>query len=1141
MKTMSQKAKSRFRKNFEMLFRKSICLILSVATLLGTFAFGSYAGELKGDDSTSSTLEEMQALVGTLSYTDYSKDHEANRPGLSEIALDVTKFTGDAYLSKDSEAVNESREDTPDAWKNFGDQWDNTVYLPTTNATGKQAGSASWTFTITAEQVGLYYLQIEYYNCITSESSISSIQRKLKIDNRIPFSEVSTLAFDQHWVYSNSTVGEVLDVDASENLTVGSFISYQWDNDSYRKTVTKVWEEGGKLKKQDTVYTISQDINGNSMKPENIESAEWSTYICSDTTGYHHGYFAFSMSEGTHTITLEAEREPMIIKSITLVPAYEAEALPTYDAYMQNLKDKYNASAAVNGYIVQLEAEFPDAVSDSSVAASNDNTSAITYPVSSQAQKYNVIGENGYSTVGQWAAYKFTVNETGLYNFSMRFKQTALEGMFICRTIKLSGGVYGLADGSPSVPFQEAYNAQFNYSKDWQSAYVSDGSGEAFEFYFEKGVEYTLYLECSLGALREQIQKVELSLSVINECYLKILQRTGSDPDEHTSYDFHKSMPEVLINLLNEAINLTTVKEELRALCGSNGAPLATLDTIARVLDTMGSNEGRDIAANMETLKTYLGTLGTWINDSKRSAMTVDSISVVPAGSDTSAIPRANANFFEAMWFEISSFIYSFFTRYDQMGLTRIPDADTATIDVWLASGRDQSNIWRQMIDAKDGFTDTTGNAVTLKLVTGGTLLPSILSGKGPDVYLGLGSADVINYAIRDAIIGVGLGDEGDATQVDKAFLTNYYKDASGKIYEFTDEELATADLTGLTLVSESFDSYVADTFAPAAMDTLRLRDITYGIPMTMSFSMMFYRMDILAELGQEVPESWDELLALLPVLQQKNMSIGVSYIAALDFMMYQKGGSMWKYTDNSIYKAEDAGAKIDLDSDIALEAFQFTCRLYTDYSFPVTYDSANRFRTGEMPIVIGDYASIYNTLVVYATEISGLWEFSSLPGSIRDDGTYNYDSLAGVSATVILHGCDNILAAWQFTQWQTSAEIQSGYGNGMVALIGPSAKYETANLDAIKDLSWTAKERAAIMNQMDNLSSIVNYPGSYIYSRYMKFAFLDAYNDGADPHDAMMSYIDAINAEITRKREEFNLPVYGPSEEPVPKNKTSD
>ena len=144
-----------------------------------------------------------------------------------------------------------------------------------------------------------------------------------------------------------------------------------------------------------------------------------------------------------------------------------------------------------------------------------------------------------------------------------------------------------------------------------------------------------------------------------------------------------------------------------------------------------------------------------------------------------------------------------------------------------------------------------------------------------------------------------------------------------------------------------------------------------------------------------------------------------------------------------------------------------------------------------------------------------------------------NYNSLANVSATVMLHGCDNIKAAWTYLQWQTGAKAQADYGNKMVALIGPAAKYEAANINAIDDLSWTASERDAIKNQMANLSSVVNYPGSYIIGRYMGFAFLDAVNNGADAVDALTQYIDAINAEITRKREEFGLPTFSADEEP--------
>ena len=70
----------------------------------------------------------------------------------------------------------------------------------------------------------------------------------------------------------------------------------------------------------------------------------------------------------------------------------------------------------------------------------------------------------------------------------------------------------------------------------------------------------------------------------------------------------------------------------------------------------------------------------------------------------------------------------------------------------------------------------------------------------------------------------------------------------------------------------------------------------------------------------------------------------------------------------------------------------------------------------------------------------------------------------------------------------------------------------------------------------MDHLYSIVNYPGSYIIGRYTEFAFLAAVNDGADPVESLRGYVDAINAEIARKRQEFDLPIVG-DEDPETKN----
>ena len=48
--------------------------------------------------------------------------------------------------------------------------------------------------------------------------------------------------------------------------------------------------------------------------------------------------------------------------------------------------------------------------------------------------------------------------------------------------------------------------------------------------------------------------------------------------------------------------------------------------------------------------------------------------------------------------------------------------------------------------------------------------------------------------------------------------------------------------------------------------------------------------------------------------------------------------------------------------------------------------------------------------------------------------------------------------------------------------------------------------------------------PGSYIVTRYMDFAFNNAYNNGEDPTELMLSYLPAINKELSRKRKEYGM-----------------
>jgi hypothetical protein len=177
------------------------------------------------------------------------------------------------------------------------------------------------------------------------------------------------------------------------------------------------------------------------------------------------------------------------------------------------------------------------------------------------------------------------------------------------------------------------------------------------------------------------------------------------------------------------------------------------------------------------------------------------------------------------------------------------------------------------------------------------------------------------------------------------------------------------------------------------------------------------------------------------------------------------------------------------------------------------------------MPIGFAGYTATYNHLKVFATEIEGLWNFYPLPGYYdAEKGYVNREAVSAASAIVMITGCDNVEGSWTFMQWHVGADCQVDYSNEMVAILGPSAKHSTANESALESMPWTREELVQLKAQFEQLSSIPNYPGSYIIDRYTGFAFLEAYNDKVDPTVAMQSYITTINKEITRKRAEFGL-----------------
>lgn len=969
--------------------RKSKFTRLTALLLSLLMVGGFYAMPAAAAEDDNTSTRTLEEIKELLNTISYGEYLE-KYANAPKAASSITIEASD-YDAEHTDAQVEVRE-------NFEGKTGKSLYIP-------ESGTVSWKVEIPSD--ALYNIKIEYYP-ISAKSA--SIERIFLINNKVPFAEARYLTMSKVWVNE-----------------------YQVDED-------------GKL-------SYRKDIGGNDIRAVSKQVPEWRTYIFSDSNGYYKGAFEFYFTKGSNILSLEAVREPVVIRSIEL---YRQPKLPTYAEYLESIKSKANNAAGATP--IYIPAEFPSAISDESIYAQSDRTSAITEPQSATAQLFNVLGgDENYKTVGQWVRYEFEVEKDGIYEIVARFKQDKLAGLFTSRVIKIDG----------EILFEEAYNTRFEYSKEWQIKAIGNKKETPFQFYLEKG-KHTIELEVGLGDLATILHQVENTLATINESYLEIMKLTGSSPDKYRDYGFYRIMPNTIMALYREGRNLEEVSAYLTDLAeGKKGSHIATLDKVSFLLKRMGASEDQ-IARNLSNLKSYIGSLGTWLNSSKTQPLLLDYIQIQPAGD---ALPKANAGFFQSIWFEIRSFINSFFVDYSVMGATSKASADEV-VEVWIAEGRDQAKVIRNLIDSM--FTPETGIAVNLKLVSGGTLLPSVLSGQGPDVYIGLGSSDTINYAIRNAV---------------------------QPINEFDGFEEA------------------AQNFTEAALVPLTLYGKTYGLPERMSFPMMFYRQDILANLGIEIPKTWDDVLATVPILQANNMAIGL--VREYEIFLYQMGGDRYA----------DEGMRIGLDSRVALDAFEYFCNFYTQYSFPVSYDAANRFRTGEMPIIVADYTSMYNQLTVFATEIRGLWEFVPLPGVVREDGSINNVSIAGVAAVVMLNGAKYPEKAWDFMKWFTGPEAQARYSNDLVTTIGPAAKHNTANKYALEEMPWTTSEYRNLKAQFDNLAAIPNYPGSYIVPRYVNFAFLAAYNDKKNPSDELLSYITTINKEITRKRKEFNLDTLEPGE----------
>lgn len=799
-----------------------------------------------------------------------------------------------------------------------------------------------------------------------------------------------------------------------------------------------------------------RDQNNNEIRPSQLEVKKLQTTFVKDSFGYYNEPYLFYLNKGMNTLKIEAVSEPMVIGKVWASPVEER---PSYEEYKLAQGDKKLA----NQETIYLEAEKADFKSTPVLYAQHDRTSPKTSPFDKDAQLLNMIGGTNWSTPGQNLIWHFEIKEPGFYTIHLKAKQN------FNRDFKSSRAIY--IDGE--IPFKELESWEFGYAPKWQLIELGNET-EAFTIYLDAGV-HELKMEANLGAVTQQIRRVQEILLQLNALYTDIMVITGPTPDRMRDYRLGTLMPELTTEMASLADDLQEVSDWMTAYSGK-GQNNASLEVSTRQLRKM-SKDADIIPKELDFFKSNNGALANWLIKVRDQSLALDYIALTSKEDAQLAAP--NATFMEQMMYEVRNFFKSFSSDYTTLGTVTSEENERQSIKVWIPTGRDQAQVLRKLIDMY--FTPQYGIDVDLQLVTAGSLLPATVAGIGPDVALSMGDTEPVNYAVRDAVIDLN---------------------------RFPDYE------------------EVAGRFLPERMVPLTFNDKVYALPETQNFNVMFYRTDILEELGIEVPETWTEVVATIPLLLKNNMNFALPVsVPRADLieagtssyytMLFQNGGEIYK----------DQGMASALDSEIGLESFKQWTNLFVNYALPQEYDFLTRFRTGESPIMVGNFAN-FNTLMVSAPEIKGLWDFCLIPGTEKEDGTLDHSTPISGADCFILKNSDNYEASWEFLKWWTSADIQVAFGKEMESVLGPSARYATANLEGFSQIPWDNAFYKVLKEQMQWGKGIEQVPGGYFTGRHINNAFRKVVTSEGDIRETLLDYVYVINQELIGKRKEFGLPI---------------
>ena len=689
--------------------------------------------------------------------------------------------------------------------------------------------------------------------------------------------------------------------------------------------------------------------------------------------------------------------------------------------------------------------------------------------------------DNSSAVITPNNAEKSVINYIGGANWSKPFQELAWEidvpadglyciGFSFKQNTVIGGSAFRHLKIDGITPFEETAAVGFPYKTAWQYKRLADFDGEDYLFYLTAG-KHKLSLTVTLGEVSEIYSKLQKISEKIGDMYLDIVMITGETPDANRDYELYKQIPDYETHLQEFYDELEKLSDDLQTRREVNGELDAAVKNMMRVCRQMHDNR---YASHLflDTYYSYYQTLCSWLFDIKDMSMSLDKIVLCAPDGERDI---EETGLFGKIIFGMKRFFASFAGDYS---VNSLENSDAESIKIWVNWGRDQVKVLNMLI--QENFSAETGINVCVEQVNA-SLIQGIISDNSPDLYLQLARTEPVNLAMR------------------------------GVLYELS-----------------SFDDYeeVLENFAEGAEIPYIYNGECYALPDTQDFNVMFCRDDILAELGIDVPQTWDDFLSATAVLQRKNMNTylpytriasattvntGVGGLSIFPTLLMQRGETMYN----------DSLTETRLSSPVSVEAFTFWTDFYTRYKLQPDVSFYQRFRVGTIPLGIASYTNTL-TFSVAAPEIEGRWSVHTIPGTETEDGAVNRVTSGAGTGCAIMKSSKHKQAAWEFLKWWVSEDTQYSYSANVEAVLGQSGRIPTSNVKAMARLSWDRSALDAILKQWENVREIEEVPGSYYVSRSVDQAFWAVYNDTATQKEAITEWAKVSNLEIKRKIAEY-------------------